>query len=62
MPRFEGRSSLRSWLYREITAFIVRSTDATDSDFFRRWPAQPTDPARVADIFERFGLPDRARS
>jgi RNA polymerase sigma-70 factor, ECF subfamily len=44
---------------KEVTAFITRSTDAPDRDFFARWPEQPTDPAKVAAVFERFGLPSR---
>jgi RNA polymerase sigma-70 factor (ECF subfamily) len=44
---------------KEVTAFITRSSDGPDREFFKRWPAQPVDPARVDLIFERFGLPAR---
>jgi RNA polymerase sigma-70 factor (ECF subfamily) len=44
---------------KEVTAFITRSTDAPDREFFARWPAQAVDPERVELIFERFGLPAR---
>jgi RNA polymerase sigma-70 factor, ECF subfamily len=44
---------------KEVTAFITRSTDAPDRDFFARWPEQPIDPAKVVAVFERFGLPSR---
>jgi RNA polymerase sigma-70 factor (ECF subfamily) len=43
---------------KEVTAFITRTTEATEPDFFSRWPAQALDPARLA-AFERFGLPAR---
>ena len=42
---------------KEVTAFITRSTEGTDGDYYARWPAQPVDPERVTAIFERFGLP-----
>src|SRR5215208_24413 len=42
---------------KEVTAFITRSTEGTDRDYYARWPAQPVDPQRVTAIFERFGLP-----
>jgi RNA polymerase sigma-70 factor (ECF subfamily) len=43
---------------RDVTAFITRSADGPDRAYFARWPAQPVDPARLAD-FRRFGLPAR---
>jgi RNA polymerase sigma-70 factor, ECF subfamily len=45
---------------REVTAFIVRTTDLPDREAFARWPAQPLDPERVAAVFEACGLPARA--
>ena len=45
---------------KEVTAFIVRTTDLPDRDAFKRWPAQPLDPKRVAGVFESCGLPARA--
>ena len=44
---------------KEVTAFIVRTTDLPDRDAFKRWPAQPLDPERVASVFEACGLPAR---
>jgi RNA polymerase sigma-70 factor, ECF subfamily len=43
----------------DVTAFIVRSTDAPDDGRYDRFPAEPFDPRRLAGAFERFGLPDR---
>jgi RNA polymerase sigma-70 factor, ECF subfamily len=43
---------------KEITAFITRSIESRDREYYARWPAQPLDPARAA-AFERFGLPGR---
>ena len=42
-----------------VTAFITRSVEATSEDYFRRWPEQPNDPAKVAAIFEACSLPAR---
>jgi hypothetical protein len=39
-----------------VTAFIVRSTEATDPDACERHLEQPFDPRRLAGAFERFGL------
>jgi RNA polymerase sigma-70 factor (ECF subfamily) len=44
---------------KEVTAFITRAADASDREYFARWPEQPLDPAKVTAIFERFGLPPR---
>src|SRR5262249_16924805 len=43
----------------EVTAFIVRSTEAPDRRVMARLPEQPDDPVRIAAAFERFGLPER---
>ncbi len=51
--------SLRDGLVRDVTAFIVRSLDATDPGAYARFPEQPMDPRRLTVTFERFGLPDR---
>jgi RNA polymerase sigma-70 factor (ECF subfamily) len=51
--------SLRDELVRDVTAFIVRSADSPDPATYRRFPAQPMDPRRLAGSFERFGLPGR---
>jgi RNA polymerase sigma-70 factor, ECF subfamily len=44
---------------KEVTAFIVRTTDVPDRDAFARYPDQPADPEQVRSVFERFGLPLR---
>jgi RNA polymerase sigma-70 factor (ECF subfamily) len=44
---------------KEVTAFITRSTLGRDRHFYARWPEQSLDPAKVVDVFERFGLPGR---
>jgi RNA polymerase sigma-70 factor, ECF subfamily len=44
---------------KAITSFITRSTHSRELDFYTRWPEQEADPAKVADVFERFGLPAR---
>jgi RNA polymerase sigma-70 factor (ECF subfamily) len=49
--------TLRDGLVSDVTAFIVRSTDAADQDAYARFPEQPMDPRRLAGAFERFGLP-----
>jgi RNA polymerase sigma-70 factor (ECF subfamily) len=43
---------------KEVTAFIARSIDV-DPELFATWPDQRPDPAMVATIFERAGLPTR---
>ena len=44
---------------REVTSFIVRSTESRDRHYFERWPEQPVEPSMVAAVFEPFGLPSR---
>jgi hypothetical protein len=51
--------SFRQNKISDVTAFIVRSTEATDPEAYERFPEQPFDPRRLAGAFERFGLPDR---
>jgi RNA polymerase sigma-70 factor, ECF subfamily len=51
--------SLRDSLVSDVTAFIVRSTEAPDPEAYARFPDQPMDPSRLAGTFERFGMPDR---
>jgi RNA polymerase sigma-70 factor (ECF subfamily) len=43
---------------KEVTAFIVRTTDLPDRDAFKRWPEQPLDARRAEAVFGRAGLPD----
>ena len=45
----------------DVTAFMVRSTEATDPEAYERFPEQPFDPRRLAGAFARFGLPDRLK-
>ena len=51
--------SVQDGLLSDVTAFIVRSTEATDPDSYRRFPEQPYDERRLRANFGRFGLPDR---
>ncbi|HEY3728193.1 MAG TPA: sigma-70 family RNA polymerase sigma factor [Solirubrobacteraceae bacterium] len=51
--------TFRGTLISNVTAFIVRSTEATEPEAYERFPEQPLDTARLAGTFERFGLPDR---
>jgi RNA polymerase sigma-70 factor (ECF subfamily) len=51
--------SLRDSLVSDVTAFIVRATDATDPEAYLRFPEQPMDPRRLTGTFELFGLPSR---
>lgn len=46
-------------LVRDVTAFIVRSTELPDPEDYRRFPEQAMDRGRLAGAFERFGLPDK---
>jgi RNA polymerase sigma-70 factor (ECF subfamily) len=50
--------TLRDGLVRDVTAFIVRTTDATDAGAYVRFPEQPLDVARHGTSFGRFGLPE----
>jgi RNA polymerase sigma-70 factor (ECF subfamily) len=43
----------------DITAFIVRSTESSEQEFYERFPEQPFDARRLGAAFARFGLPDR---
>jgi RNA polymerase sigma-70 factor, ECF subfamily len=51
--------TLRGEQIANVTAFIVRSTEATDPEAYKRYPEQPADPERLAATFARFGLPER---
>ena len=42
---------------KEVTAFITRTVEGTDQDYYTNWPNQPLDRARF--VFEQFGLPGR---
>ncbi|MFC6704550.1 RNA polymerase subunit sigma-70 [Flexivirga alba] len=43
----------------DVTAFIVRSTDAPDDGSYQRFPEQPMDQRSLSATYERFGLPAR---
>jgi RNA polymerase sigma-70 factor, ECF subfamily len=43
----------------DVTAFIVRSTEAPEPEAYLRFPEQPLDPRQLKGTFERFGMPDR---
>ena len=49
----------RGTLVHDVTAFIVRSTDAPEPEAYQRFPEQPLDPRRLQGVFARFGLPER---
>ena len=43
----------------DVTAFVARSTEATEPEAYERWPEQPADEGRLTGTFESFGLPGR---
>jgi RNA polymerase sigma-70 factor (ECF subfamily) len=49
--------TLQGDLIGDVTAFIVRATDAVDAESYVRFPEQPFDQQRLSGTFERFGLP-----
>jgi RNA polymerase sigma-70 factor (ECF subfamily) len=51
--------TLRGDRVSDVTAFIVRSTDAAEPEAYVRFPDQPFSENRLAGAFGRFGLPDR---
>ena len=51
--------SFRGDQVSDVTAFIVRSTEATDPEAYLRFPEQPFDSQRLAVAFGRFGVPER---
>jgi RNA polymerase sigma-70 factor, ECF subfamily len=51
--------TLHGRLVSDVTAFIVRETDASDPDVQIRLPERPFDDRLLTGVFERFGLPDR---
>src|SRR5918999_2707897 len=44
---------------KEVTAFITRRVSGVDPEYYARFPDQEVDGTKVADFFERFGLPAR---
>ncbi len=51
--------TVRDGLISDVTAFIARSTEASDPEAYKRWPEEPIVPERFTDFFGRFGLPDK---
>ena len=51
--------AIRDRKVSDVTAFIVRATDAEDLDAYARWPEEPIVERKRADFFGRFGLPER---
>jgi hypothetical protein len=51
--------SFRGAQVSDVTAFIVRSTEASDPRAYERFPDEPADPRGLRGAFERFGLPER---
>ena len=49
--------SLRDRLVSDVTAFIVRATNAPEPEAYVRFPEQPMDEQRLSGTFERFALP-----
>ena len=46
-------------LLSDVTAFIVRSTEAPEPEAYKNFPSQPMDERQLTGTFGRFGLPDR---
>jgi RNA polymerase sigma-70 factor (ECF subfamily) len=51
--------SFRGAQISNVTAFIVRSIDASDPEAYERFPEQPIDSRGLLAAFGRFGLPER---
>jgi hypothetical protein len=51
--------TIRGAQISDVTAFVTRSIEPSEREAYSRWPEQPADPARLAGVFGRFGLPDR---
>ena len=51
--------TLRGELICDVTAFIVRSIEATAPEAYVRFPEQPIDHARLTSTFRRFGLAEQ---
>ena len=49
--------SLRGDKIKDVTAFVVRTTDVPQPESFQRWVEHPADDRRLESVFERFGLP-----
>jgi RNA polymerase sigma-70 factor (ECF subfamily) len=51
--------SFRGRRVSDVTAFIVRSTEASEPEAYLRFPEQPFDSQRLTGAFDRFAMPDR---
>jgi hypothetical protein len=51
-------AAVRDGLVSDVTAFIVRSTGATEPEAYVRFPQQPIDPGLLTSAFGGFGLPN----
>jgi len=51
--------TLRGAEVSDVVAFIARSTEATATEAYERYPEEPADPQRLDVTFGRFGLPAR---
>jgi RNA polymerase sigma-70 factor (ECF subfamily) len=51
--------TLRGAQISDVTAFIARSAEPRDAEVFERYPDEPVDATKFADLFERFGLPEQ---
>jgi RNA polymerase sigma-70 factor, ECF subfamily len=49
--------SFRGDKVKDVTAFVVRTTEVPRPESFHRWVEHPADDQRLASVFERFGLP-----
>ena len=50
--------SLRGDKVKDVTAFMIRSTELEHDEQFHRWVEYAADPERLERVFGRFGLPD----
>jgi RNA polymerase sigma-70 factor (ECF subfamily) len=50
--------SLRGDLISDVTAFIVRSIDASEPEAYVNFPTQPMNERQLAVTFKRFGVPE----
>jgi RNA polymerase sigma-70 factor (ECF subfamily) len=46
-------------LVSDVTAFIVRSTEAPEPEAYQNFPTQPMDERQLTGVFGRFGVPER---
>ena len=51
--------SVRDGFVSDVTAFIVRSTEAPEPEAYKNFPSQPMDERQLTGTFGRFGLPEQ---